>query len=371
LDIRNQYRHKKVLITGHTGFKGGWLTQWLVMMGAKVYGYALDPPTSPALFDQLALRDEIGHNIGDIRDFGAFKAYLDEVEPDIVFHMAAQSLVRASYERPVETVEVNTLGTAYVLDAIRQSGRPLVVIVVTSDKCYSNHEWVLAYREADRMGGYDVYSSSKGSAELLTDSWRSSFFHPEKLDGHGVMLSSVRAGNVIGGGDWAKDRIVPDCVRALSKREAIPVRSPQAIRPWQHVLEPLSGYLRLGAMLMDATRPLSEKAGYCSGFNFGPLLSSNQSVRKLTEKAITYWGSGSWKDFSDPEALHEAQLLQLSIEKAYHMLNWLPCWNFDETVRRTVEWYFEVMVHAADPKEITMAQIAEYETDSAATGPGV
>lgn len=371
LDLRNQYHRKKVLITGHTGFKGGWLTQWLLMMGARVYGYALHPPTSPALFDQLRLSGEICHKIGDIRNFAGFKAYLDEVEPDIVFHMAAQSLVRASYERPVETVEVNTLGTAHVLDAIRQSGRPLGVIVVTSDKCYSNQEWLFGYREADRMGGYDVYSSSKGSAELLIDSWRNSFFHPEKLVGHGVMVSSVRAGNVIGGGDWSKDRIVPDCVRALSKGKSIPVRNPQATRPWQHVLEPLSGYLRLGAVLMDTTCPLSDKARYCSGFNFGPYLASNQSVRKLIEKAITCWGSGSWDDCSDPEALHEAQLLQLTIEKSYHMLNWLPCWDFDKTVRRTMEWYREVMVHAADPRELTMAQIAEYENDTAVTPPVV
>lgn len=370
MDIKTQYRGKKVLVTGHTGFKGGWLTQWLLMMGAKVYGYALDPPTEPALFDQLGLSGEIAHQLADIRDFAAFKGYLDEVEPDIVFHMAAQSLVRESYERPLETVEVNTLGTAHVLDAIRQAGRPLVVIVVTSDKCYSNREWLFGYREEDRMGGYDVYSSSKGAAELLIDSWRTSFFHPAKLAGHGVMLASVRAGNVIGGGDWAKDRIVPDCVRALSQGQVISLRNPLATRPWQHVLEPLSGYLRLGAVLLDPARPATEKSKYCSGFNFGPLLASNQSVRALAEKVIEAWGSGSWADCSDPDAVHEAQLLQLTIEKAYHMLGWLPCWNFDVTVRRTMGWYREVLVNSANPKDATMAQIAEYEAAAAAITPG-
>jgi len=359
------YAGKKVLVTGHTGFKGAWLTQWLMMMGARVYGYALEPPTTPALFDQLGLGADIEEERADIRDFAQFSAFLDRVKPDIVFHLAAQSLVRESYRSPLETAEVNILGTANVLDAVRQGELPLVVILVTSDKCYSNQEWSFGYRENDPMGGHDVYSASKGAAELLIDSWRMSFFQPSRLGDHGVMVASVRAGNVIGGGDWAQDRIVPDCVRALLKGEAITVRNPNATRPWQHVLEPLGGYLHLGATLLDLERPLGAKARYCTGFNFGPLLPSNQPVRVLTERAIDAWGSGSWKDLSDPNAPHEAQLLQLTIEKAFHMLGWQPRWDFSATVRHTMDWYRDVMVHSANPAAITMAQIQQYERDTA------
>jgi CDP-glucose 4,6-dehydratase len=351
-------------VTGHTGFKGAWLTQWLLLMGARVYGYALEPPTSPALFEQLALAEDVEQERADIRDFARFKAFLDSAKPDIVFHLAAQSLVRDSYQRPLETAEVNTLGTACVLDAVRQSGLPMAVILVTSDKCYSNQEWLFGYRENDPMGGHDVYSASKGAAELLIDSWRMSFFHPSRLADHGVMVASVRAGNVIGGGDWAKDRIVPDCVRALSKGEAIEVRNPTATRPWQHVLEPLGGYLQLGVALLDPARTPSEKAHFCTGFNFGPLLPSNQPVRVLTERAIAAWGSGAWEDRSDPSAPHEAQLLQLTIEKAYHMLGWLPCWDFDVTVRHTIEWYRDVLLRGASAKELTKEQIRQYENAS-------
>lgn len=335
------------------------------MMGARVYGYALTPPTEPALFDQLGLAEHINHHVGDVRDFAGLRAYIDHVRPDIVFHLAAQSLVRESYQCPLETVEVNTLGTAYVLDAVRQVGCPVSMVMVTSDKCYSNREWLYGYRENDPMGGYDVYSSSKGAAELVIDSWRNSFFHPDRLAEHEVLLASVRAGNVIGGGDWAKDRIVPDCVRALTKGEPIPLRNPSATRPWQHVLDPLYGYLRLGALLLDSTRSFSERAQYCSGFNFGPLLASNQPVRVLVERVIASWGSGSVQDLSDPNAVHEAQMLQLAIEKACHMLGWLPCWDFDVTVRHTVDWYRGVAQEGRNAKEVTMRQIAQYETDIA------
>lgn len=363
MDLNPYYRDKTVLVTGHTGFKGAWLTQWLLMMGARVYGYALAPPTDPALFDQLGLAEHISHHVGDVRDFAGLRAYLDQVRPDIVFHLAAQSLVRESYQRPLETVEVNTLGTAYVLDAVRQIGRPVAVVMVTSDKCYSNREWLYGYRENDPMGGYDVYSSSKGAAELVIDSWRNSFFPPDRLAEHGILVASARAGNVIGGGDWAKDRIVPDCVRALTRSEPIPLRNPSATRPWQHVLDPLHGYLRLGALLLDSTRPLSERARYCSGFNFGPLLASNQPVRVLAQRAVAYWGSGSLRDLSDPNAVHEAQLLQLAIEKAYHLLGWSPRWDFDTTVRHTMDWYRHVAQAGGSAKEVTMRQIAQYGTD--------
>lgn len=361
--LGNIYTGKRVLITGHTGFKGSWLAQWLLMLGAKVYGYALAPPTKPAIFDQLALSGDLSDRRGDIRHFDQFLSYVKDVNPDIVFHMAAQSLVRESYDQPLETVEVNTLGTAYVLDAIRRMGQPLVAIMVTSDKCYSNREWVLGYREDDPMGGFDVYSASKGTAELLIDSWRMSFFPPDSLSAHGVRVASVRAGNVIGGGDWAKDRIVPDCIRALSNAKAVNVRNPSATRPWQHVLDPLSGYLELGARLLNEDVSPDQKAPYCSGFNFGPAVSSNRSTKILVEKIINSWGEGSWKDRSDPDAAHEAHLLQLSIEKAFHVLNWQPVWDLGTAVERTVEWYRKTLSDPACAKQTTMDQIAVYDAD--------
>lgn len=364
--LESAYAGKRVLVTGHTGFKGAWLTQWLLTMGAEVYGYALEPPTKPALFEQLGLGEAIEEERGDIRDFARFRTFLERTRPEIVFHLAAQSLVRESYKSPLETAEVNTLGTAHVLEAVRQSGDSLALILVTSDKCYRNREWVFGYRENDPMGGHDVYSASKGAAELLIDSWRMSFFHPSNLAEHGVMVASVRAGNVIGGGDWASDRIVPDCVRALLSGEAIAVRNPAATRPWQHVLEPLGGYLHLGAALLNPSRPLGEKARYCTGFNFGPLLPSNQSVRVLTERAIEAWGSGSWKDLSDPNAPHEAQLLQLTTEKAFHLLDWIPRWDFNATVHQTMKWYQEVMARGADPVSTTIEQIRQYARDASA-----
>jgi len=362
MNLPSYYQGKKVLLTGHTGFKGSWMAQWLRLLGADVYGYAMEPATDPSLFDQLELAEEITHKIADIRDKETLKAYVAEVEPDIIFHMAAQPLVRYSYEHPLETVEVNTLGTAYLLDAVREIGRPTHVVCITTDKCYHNQEWLFGYRENDAMGGYDVYSSSKGAAELLIDSWRNSFFHPSKLDQHGIFVASVRAGNVIGGGDWAKDRIVPDCMRALSRGEAIEVRNPVATRPWQHVLEPLNGYLHLGAMLMDSSQALTRKAHLCSGFNFGPLVTSNQPVRVLADKIIEHWGEGRWVDTSDPEALHEASLLQLTIEKAFHVLGWFPRWDFDTTVKHTTEWYREVLVQGASPKDKMIDQIRQYES---------
>ncbi len=361
MNLQNHYAGKKILVTGHTGFKGSWMTQWLRLLGAQVYGYALNPPTDPALFDQLSLTDEITHKVADIRDQEAVKAYLEAVEPDIIFHMAAQPLVRDSYVKPLETVEVNTLGTAYLLDAVRQIGRSVSVVCITTDKCYSNQEWLFGYRENDTMGGYDVYSSSKGAAELLIDSWRNSFFNVANLSDHGIQVASVRAGNVIGGGDWAKDRIVPDCMRALSRQEAIEVRNPTATRPWQHVLEPVGGYLHLGAMMMDPERDPKERAKLCSGFNFGPLVTSNQPVRVLADKIVEVWGHGQWIDVSNPNDLHEASLLQLTIEKAFHVLGWFPRWDFDATVRYTTEWYREVLVNKVSPKEKMIEQIHAYE----------
>ncbi len=362
MDLKVYYTGKKVLVTGHTGFKGSWMTQWLLLLGAEVYGYSLTPLTQPALFDQLNLVDEINHKVADIRDQNTLEAYIAKVEPDIIFHMAAQPLVRYSYEHPIETVEVNTLGTAYVLDAVRKLERPVTVICVTTDKCYSNKEWIHGYRENDPMGGYDVYSSSKGAAELLIDSWRRSFFHPDRLEEHQIQVASVRAGNVIGGGDWAADRIVPDCMRALAKKQSIEVRNPVATRPWQHVLEPVGGYLHLGAILLDPQRSIREKAQICSGFNFGPLVTSNQPVRILVDKIIEYWGQGSWVDASNPNAVHEASLLQLTIEKTFHMLSWFPKWDFEATLKHTTEWYKAVLVDGESPKQKMIEQIEAYST---------
>jgi len=245
------YKNKKVLVTGHTGFKGSWLSQWLLLLNAEVFGYALETPTMPSLFDQLQLDKSIRDNRNDIRNIQKLKKYLNEVKPDIIFHLAAQSLVRESYKNPIETIETNIIGTANLLDAIRQLGLSTSVVVITSDKCYENQEWLHGYRENDPMGGYDPYSMSKGAAELVVSAWRRSFFNTNNYNKHGVKLASARAGNVIGGGDWADDRIVPDCMRSLQMEKEIFVRNPLATRPWQHVLESLGGYLVLGSKLMN------------------------------------------------------------------------------------------------------------------------
>jgi CDP-glucose 4,6-dehydratase len=254
-----------------------------------------------------------------------------------VFHLAAQALVRLSYELPIETIQTNVTGTANLLEAVRQAGRPCAVVVVTSDKCYENREWVYGYREDEAMGGHDVYSMSKGAAELVTSSYRRSFFHPAMLAKHGVAVASARAGNVVGGGDWAKDRIVPDAIGALAEGRPIPVRNPSGVRPWQHVLEPLGGYLLLGARLAGIGADAPER--FCEAWNFGPRIEDARPVRDVVEALIAAWGSGSWDDRHDPAAPHEAGLLRLSIDKAQARLGWTPRWRFEETFRRTVEWY--------------------------------
>jgi CDP-glucose 4,6-dehydratase len=289
------------------------------------------------------------------------RAAVAACKPDIVFHLAAQALVRRSYAAPLETLETNINGTAHVLEAIRVTGQRCAVVVVSSDKCYENREWVYGYREEDAMGGHDPYSMSKGATELVTASWRNSFFSPSKLAQHGVAIGSARAGNVIGGGDWAADRIVPDCLRSLSKGQPIGVRSPKAIRPWQHVLEPLGGYLLLGARLLGPT-----PAAFCEGWNFGPSTASAQPVSALATALVRAWGKGEWIDQSDPNAHHEASLLRLSIDKAHAKLGWQPRWDFDETINRTVAWY-RAQLEGATPaqlKSLTLAQIADYESPS-------
>lgn len=362
MDKLNIYKNKRVLITGHTGFKGSWLSQWLLEIGAEVYGYALKPPTNPSLFNQLNLVDSMHQSINDVRDLKALKSYVDEVKPDIIFHLAAQALVRDSYEDPITTIETNINGTVNLLEAVRQLQVKTTIVVITSDKCYENKEWIHGYRENDPMGGYDPYSMSKGAAELVVASYRQSFFNPQDYKKHGVRLASARAGNVIGGGDWAKDRIIPDCMRALQKNEEIVVRNPYATRPWQHVLESLGGYLLLGSVLLDAKA--NELEAYCSGFNFGPFTTSNKNVETLVTAVLENW-PGTWK-YNKLEAVHEAFLLNLNIDKAVQLLNWKPVWDFEATIKNTVEWYKKKHNNNnnnSNVSDITISQINSYQQD--------
>ena len=347
------YKGKRVLITGHTGFKGSWLCEWLLALGAEVHGFALPPPTRPSLFNQLKLAKRIqSHTIGDIRDLGEVVRVMRRVKPDFVFHLAAQPLVRFSYEKPVETFDTNVMGTVNVLEAVRRvSGHQVSIVCVTTDKCYENRETSRPYREDDPMGGYDPYSCSKGCDELLISSYRRSFFGSPNSP---IWVASARAGNVIGGGDWAKDRIVPDCIRSLERGEPIPVRNKISTRPWQHVLEPLGGYLTLGTAL--AARERFDEV--CGGFNFGPNPRANRSVKELVEELLK-WKPGSWVDRSDPNAVHEAGLLNLDIRKAKRILGWKPKWDFKTTVEHTILWYAAV-ADGMDPMVATNEQIAEY-----------
>ena len=355
------FKNKKVFITGHTGFKGSWLSLWLRNLGANVYGYALPPPTNPSLFELLKLEHNLDHLVADIRDKEVLTKCLAQIKPDIIFHLAAQSVVRESYLTPAETIETNVMGTLNVMEAVRETGISTAMVMVTSDKCYANKEWMHGYRESDPLGGHDPYSASKGAAEILISSWRNSFFNPEQVRQHGVRLASVRAGNVIGGGDWTKDQLVPDCVRHLKIDKPIPIRSPSATRPWQHVLEPLSGYMLLGAKLLG---PIEQTAQYCDAFNFGPLISSNKTVKDLVEKIIEYWGEGSWESSQPEKIFHEASLLNLSIDKTYHKLQWLPKWDFEKAVSTTVEWYKGLRHEPSNILKITLDQINSYEYDS-------
>ena len=343
------WKGKRVLITGHTGFKGSWLSRWLLQLDAKVYGFALEPETDPALFDLLGLERLIQQHIGDIRDPKWISNYVAEVNPDVIIHMAAQPLVRRSYEEPVYTWQTNVMGTINLLESIRNVSKTCAVVVVTTDKVYENREWNYAYREVDTLGGYDPYSSSKAVTELAVSSWRDSFFKSKP----NVRIATARAGNVIGGGDYAEDRIVPDIARALHQGDPIKVRNPKAVRPWQHVLEPLSGYLKLAETLYESDEP-----AFQSAFNFGPLLSNSDTVEKLVEESIKIW-SGTWKDVSDPNALHEATLLNVSIDKAFTLLDWKPKWDMEQCLKHTIEWY-KSHYSGADPDKLTLNQIEEY-----------
>ena len=355
MNFNSVYNGRRVLVTGHTGFKGSWLCEWLLSLGAEVHGFALPPPTKPSLFNQLRLSRRIkSHTIGDIRDLAAVKATVRRVKPDFVFHLAAQPLVRLSYEKPVETFETNVMGTVNILEACRALKKKCSVVCITTDKCYENKETSRPYKEDDPMGGYDPYSCSKGCDELLISSYRRSFFATPESP---VWVASARAGNVIGGGDWALDRIVPDCMRALDRGETIPVRNKVSTRPWQHVLEPLSGYLTLGAALDSRTR----FADYAGGFNFGPDPKANRTVKELVEEILKH-RKGEWVDRSDPNAVHEAGLLNLDIRKAKRILGWQPRWCFETTIEKTAHWYNETG-KGANFQKTTLAQIKEYENE--------
>jgi len=349
VSMRDFYKNKKVFITGHTGFKGSWLTLWLTMMGAKVLGYALEPNTDPSLFNVLNLHKDIDHIIGDIRDFEKLREIITEFKPEIVFHLAAQPLVRLSYREPRLTYETNVMGTVNLLEAIRQTKSIRAVVNVTSDKCYENKEWVWGYRENDPMGGYDPYSSSKGCSELITAAYRNSYFKNTE-----TAIASARAGNVIGGGDWAEDRLIPDIVRSLSKGKQIIIRSPKATRPWQHVLEPLSGYLLLGRLLYEKGQEFAE------AWNFGPNDSCMMTVEEIVKKSIEIWGSGSYVVDSS-EQPHEANLLKLDVSKSFMRIKWTSKLNCSETLLDTFGWYKEYYETASEVHGTSRKQISEYE----------
>jgi len=346
------YKNKKVFITGHTGFKGSWLTLWLTELGANVIGYALEPPTIPSLFETLNLKERITHLIGDVRDEEKLKKIIKLYRPEFVFHLAAQPLVRYSYVAPKYTYEVNIMGVVNLLEAVRETDSVKVVIVVTSDKCYENREWIYGYREIDPMGGYDPYSSSKGCAELILSAYRRSFF--DKL---GIGLSSVRAGNVIGGGDWQKDRLVPDCIKALSEGRVIKIRYPKSIRPWQFVLEPLSGYILLAIKMSE------DRIKFSGAWNFGPSDNDILTVEELTKRVVAYWGGGTYEAERSSEIFHEANLLKLDCSKANFLLNWHSIYSVDEAIKNTVKWY-KNYYEGSNQKELyclSINQILEYQ----------
>ena len=346
------YAGKKVIITGHTGFKGSWLCVWLKELGANVVGYALEPYTDRDNFVVTGLQHKIAHITGDVRDFHELRKVFEEYKPEFVFHLAAQPIVRKSYTNPKETYDINVGGTVNVLECCRLTDSVRVIVNVTSDKCYENKEWIWGYREIDPMGGYDPYSSSKGCSELITAAYRKSFFGPSTSQ-RSVALASARAGNVIGGGDWQKDRIIPDCIKALESNEPVEIRNPNAIRPWQHVLEPLSGYLLLAAKMYE------DPQKFYGAWNFGPNYDSIIPVGELADKVMDRWGNGSWIDLSNENASHEAKLLSLDISKAKSYLKWFPLWNIDKAIEKTVDWYKEYK--KKDPYRICVKQIEEFE----------
>ena len=349
------FHERRVLVTGHTGFKGSWLCIWLHELGAEVTGVALEPYSERDNFVLSGIGNRIKADIrADIRDGQRMAQIMADCQPEVVFHLAAQPLVRLSYEQPVETYETNVMGTIHIMEAIRQTPSVRAAVMVTTDKCYENREQIWGYRENEPMGGYDPYSSSKGCAELAISSWRRSYFNPNDYGTkHHVSLASVRAGNVIGGGDWAKDRIIPDCIRALEAGQPVNIRNPHAIRPWQHVLEPISGYMLLAAKM------LNEPTAYCEGWNFGPRTESITSVWEVAQRMIKHYGCGELRDTSDPNALHEANLLMLDITKAHVQLGWEPRTDIERCCQMTADWYRRY--HTENVYELCVEQINAFE----------
>jgi CDP-glucose 4,6-dehydratase len=349
------WQGKRVFLTGHTGFKGSWLSLWLQSLGAEVTGYALNPPTNPSLFEVAKVADGMKSIIADIRDLDELQKAVHNARPEIVIHLAAQPLVLFSYENPVETYAINVMGSVHLLEAVRKTKGVKALINVTSDKCYENREWVWGYREIEAMGGYDPYSNSKGCAELVTASYRSSFFNPAHYQEHGLAVASARAGNVIGGGDWADDRLIPDFIRAIVSGETVVIRSPNAIRPWQHVLEPLSGYLLLAEKLYSQGSQFSE------AWNFGPSDSDAKSVEWIIEQLVTNWADGaSFKIDPSVVDLHEAHFLKLDCSKAREILSWRPQWDVSETIRRICEWH-KAHLSGLDMKKYALNEINHYQ----------
>lgn len=350
--LLSRYKNKKVLVTGHTGFKGSWLSIWLHELGANVVGVALDPKTKNDIFLLANVASFVKDIRLDIRDKKSIIEFVKKEKPDVIFHMAAQPLVLESYEFPLETFETNTLGTANILEAIRLTKSVKTAIFITTDKVYENNEWFWPYREDEKLGGYDPYSASKGASELIISSYRNSFFNPKEYSSHGKSIASVRAGNVIGGGDWSENRIIPDCVRAIEKGIPIEVRNPKSVRPWQHVLEPLGGYLLLGAKMMD--QPIK----FAEAWNFGPHAENVTNVGNLVQMIIKTYTKGSWKDLSNNKTFHEAKLLALDINKAMQELDWKPVLNTTETIDLTIDWYKKY--NSENVLNLCKLQIEEY-----------
>jgi CDP-glucose 4,6-dehydratase len=351
---RTFWINKRVFITGHTGFKGSWLCLWLNSLGAQVHGYALDPPTDPSLFELASVKGIVRSTIADVRDNASFIRAMRDARPDIAIHMAAQPLVRDSYKVPAETYAINVMGTVHFFEAVRNCSSVKAVINVTTDKCYENREWIWGYRENEPLGGYDPYSNSKACSELVTSAYRSSFFNPRDHAGHGVSIASARVGNVIGGGDWAVDRIVPDCIRALLAGEKVQVRNPHAIRPWQHVLEPLAGYLIL------AQRLFQEGPAFAEAWNFGPDDAEAQPVDRLVQSLCAKWGNGTAWTVDAGTHPHEAHYLKLDCSKAKARLGWTPRWSLDKALDSIVEWT-KAYQQKKDVRQACLAQIIEYQ----------
>jgi len=347
------YKKRRILITGHTGFKGSWLCLLLNQLGADVYGYALEPPTNPSLYNDAKIDELITSFIGDIRNLDYLQEMMQKVQPEIVIHMAAQPLVRDSYKIPVETYAINVMGTVHVLEACRNTPSVKAIVNVTTDKCYENKEWHWGYRENEPMGGYDPYSNSKGCSELVTSAYRNSYFNPATYKTHGVAVASARAGNVIGGGDWAGDRLIPDFIRAISKSEKVKIRSPFAIRPWQHVLEPLTGYLTLAAKLF------SEGAEYAQPWNFGPDDNDAQNVEWVTKTICDLWGENASFEIDTNPQPHEASYLKLDCSKVKAELGWLPRWDIQTTLKSIVDWN-KAYFNGENIREVTIKQINQY-----------